>query len=95
MSELVAELRGLQREAAEGGGSEAVRRHRSRGKWLARERIDAVLDPGSPFLELSALAGHGLYGEEKEKKSGREREIERERERKREEEKRIDRLLSR
>ena len=61
MSELVAEVRRLQREAAEGGGPEAVRRHRSRGKWLARERIDAVLDPGSPFLELSALAGHGLY----------------------------------
>ena len=63
MSELVAEVRKFQREAAEGGGAEAVRRHRSRGKWLARERIDAVLDPGSPFLELSALAGHGLYGE--------------------------------
>jgi 3-methylcrotonyl-CoA carboxylase beta subunit len=63
MSELVCEVRRLQREAAEGGGAEAVQRHRSRGKWLARERIDAVLDPGSPFLELSALAGHGLYGE--------------------------------
>lgn len=67
MSELVSEIRKLQREAAAGGGPEAVKRHRSRGKWLARERIDAILDPGSPFLELSALAGHGLYGEREEK----------------------------
>ncbi|MCW2714981.1 MAG: acetyl/propionyl-CoA carboxylase, carboxyltransferase subunit [Frankiales bacterium] len=46
------------------GGSESSRqRHVARGKLLPRERVDALLDPGSPFLELSALAAHGLYGD--------------------------------
>lgn len=45
-----------------GGGESAVDKHRSRGKLLPRERIDAILDPGSPFLELSALAADGVYG---------------------------------
>jgi len=40
-----------------GGGERAVRRHRERNKMLPRERIDALVDPGTPFLELSALAG--------------------------------------
>jgi acetyl-CoA carboxylase carboxyltransferase component len=44
-----------------GGGPEAVRRHREQGKLLVRERIERLLDPGSPFLELGALAAHGLY----------------------------------
>ncbi len=45
------------------GGSEAARhKHRDRGKLLARERIDTLLDPGSPFLELSPLAAYGMYG---------------------------------
>src|SRR5688572_11942033 len=44
-----------------GGGERARDRHVSRGKLLPRERVDALLDPGSPFLELSALAAHGLY----------------------------------
>ena len=39
-------------------------RHRSRGKMLPRERIEQIVDPGSPFLELPALAGHELYGDE-------------------------------
>lgn len=47
-----------------GGGDEAVARHKSRGKLLARERIDALLDRGSPFLEFSAFAADGLYGDE-------------------------------
>ena len=46
------------------GGEEAIERHRKRGKYLARERIEKILDTGSPFLELSPLAGHQLYGEE-------------------------------
>lgn len=46
---------------AEGGGAEAVARHRSRGKLTARDRIDALLDPGSPFLEVGAFAAWGLY----------------------------------
>jgi len=50
------------RRAARVGGSETARRtHRERGKLLARERIDALIDPGSPFLELADLAGEGLY----------------------------------
>ena len=45
------------------GGSEAAReRHTGRGKLLVRDRIDALIDPGSPFLELSALAATGMYG---------------------------------
>ena len=44
-----------------GGGERARQRHVERGKLLPRERVDALLDPGSPFLELSPLAAHGLY----------------------------------
>jgi 3-methylcrotonyl-CoA carboxylase beta subunit len=64
MQPLVDDLRAtLQRNAA--GGSAAARsKHTASGKLLARERIDILLDPGSPFLELSALAAHGLYGED-------------------------------
>ena len=47
-----------------GGGAEAVAKHVSRDKLLARERVDKLLDPGSPFLELSPLAGEGLYGKD-------------------------------
>ncbi|HME39753.1 MAG TPA: carboxyl transferase domain-containing protein [Steroidobacteraceae bacterium] len=53
----------LQRNAS--GGSKAARdKHTKAGKLLARERISVLLDPGSPFLELSALAAQGVYGEE-------------------------------
>ena len=44
-----------------GGGEKAVERHRSRGKLTARERIDRLVDPGSAFLELNALAAWELY----------------------------------
>lgn len=47
-----------------GGGAKAVALHQSRGKLLARDRIEALVDPGTPFLELSQLAGHELYGDE-------------------------------
>src|ERR1700693_5652337 len=61
MSELVAELnRQLQRVRA-GGGETAVERHHARGKLLARERIERLVDPGAAFLELAPLAAHGLY----------------------------------
>lgn len=46
-----------------GGGSDYQQRHTSRGKLLPRERINALLDPGSPFLELSQLAAMNVYGE--------------------------------
>src|SRR6201999_1230162 len=45
-----------------GGGERARERHTSRGKLLPRERVDRLLDPGAPFLELSPLAAHGMYG---------------------------------
>lgn len=45
-----------------GGGEASVKKHRSRTKLLPRERIDSILDPGSPFLELSALAADSVYG---------------------------------
>jgi acetyl-CoA carboxylase carboxyltransferase component len=61
MEELVAELRARTALVAAGGPPEAVERHRSRGKLLARERIDRLLDPGSSFLELGALAAWQLY----------------------------------
>ena len=61
MDGLVAELdRHLERARA-GGGETAVERHRARGKLLARERIERLIDPGAAFLELSPLAAHGLY----------------------------------
>jgi 3-methylcrotonyl-CoA carboxylase beta subunit len=47
--------------SAEGGGAKAREKHVARGKLLPRERIRALLDPGSPFLELSPLAAHGMY----------------------------------
>ena len=48
----------------QGGGEEYQARHRARGKLLVRERIDCLLDPGSPFLEFSQLAGHGVHEED-------------------------------
>eukprot|EP00898_Chlorokybus_atmophyticus_P007853 jgi/Chlat1/8069/Chrsp73S00602 len=64
MGALVAQLRSAVSIVLLGGGSTAVERHRARNKMLPRERIDRLLDPGSPFLELSQLAGHNLYGKE-------------------------------
>ncbi len=61
MSTLAADLRARIARTSLGGGEEARRRHTSRGKLLPRDRIDRLLDPGSPFLELSALAASGLY----------------------------------
>ena len=46
---------------SEGGGEKYVERHRNRGKWLPRERIEKIIDPGSAFLELSSLAAWDLY----------------------------------
>src|SRR5438067_12187376 len=64
MQELVAELRERTAHVARGGGEKALERHRSRGKLPARERIDRLLDPGSPFLEFSALAATEMYDDE-------------------------------
>ena len=51
-------------QVKQGGGAKACDRHVSRGKLLPRERLLGLLDSGSPFLELSALAAHKVYGEE-------------------------------
>ncbi len=64
MQKLVAELRDKTARAAQGGSEEARAKHLARGKLLARDRVDHLLDPGAPFLELSPLAAHGLYGDE-------------------------------
>ncbi|MBI4693145.1 MAG: methylcrotonoyl-CoA carboxylase [Gammaproteobacteria bacterium] len=61
---LLRELRERLAWAVGGGGEKLQARHVERGKIPVRERIDLLLDPGSPFLELSALAGYGLYGNE-------------------------------
>ena len=58
---LLAELRARHAHALAGGGARLVQRHHERNKMLARERIDLLLDPLSPFLELSPLAAWGLY----------------------------------
>ncbi len=58
---LVAELDERLEHAAAGGGEKARARHVERGKLLPRERVDRLLDPGSPFLELSPLAAEDLY----------------------------------
>jgi 3-methylcrotonyl-CoA carboxylase beta subunit len=62
MKALVADLRAKLEVAVQGGSEEAKERHRARGKLLARERVNLLLDPGTPFLELSPLAAYGLYG---------------------------------
>lgn len=61
---LVAELQSKLAVAALGGNERARERHVSRGKLLPRERVDRLLDPGGPFLELSPLAATGMYGDE-------------------------------
>jgi 3-methylcrotonyl-CoA carboxylase beta subunit len=61
---LVTELRAARARAAEGGSDEARRRHTERGKLLPRERIERLLDPSAPFLELSPLAAHGCYDDD-------------------------------
>jgi 3-methylcrotonyl-CoA carboxylase beta subunit len=64
MESLVVELERRTSAAAVGGPERARERHVSRGKLLPRERVERLLDPATPFLELSALAGNGLYDDE-------------------------------
>ncbi len=61
MAGLVEDLRAQLARVRGGGGAAAVARHRKRGKLTARDRIDRLIDPMTPFLELSALAAHGMY----------------------------------
>jgi len=64
MEALVSDLRAQIALVARGGGESARARHLARGKLLPRERIDRLLDPGSPFLECSPLAAYGMYDSE-------------------------------
>jgi 3-methylcrotonyl-CoA carboxylase beta subunit len=64
MSELAADVRRQAARVALGGSAAAVKKHHAAGKLTARERVRVLLDTGSPFLELSQLAAHGLYGGE-------------------------------
>ncbi|MGY6661707.1 MAG: carboxyl transferase domain-containing protein, partial [Glycocaulis sp.] len=61
MDELVAELKARTAEAALGGPERAREKHLARGKLLPRERVERLLDPGTPFLEIGALAANGMY----------------------------------
>ncbi len=63
MSRLVADLAAERAKAAEGGDQRSRERHVSRGKLLPRDRVHGLIDPGTPFLELSPMAAHGMYGE--------------------------------
>jgi 3-methylcrotonyl-CoA carboxylase beta subunit len=64
MRALVAELEARRAKAAEGGPPRARERHLARGKLLPRERVMTLIDPGTPFLELSPLAANGMYDDE-------------------------------
>jgi len=65
MAALVADLREKVAGIAEGGGERAREKHLGRGKLLPRERIERLLDPGSPFLEIGQFAGYGMYGDDR------------------------------
>lgn len=64
MRTMALDLRKLLVKIQEGGGEKARERHRQHGKLLPRDRIELLLDPGSDFLELSALAGYELYDDD-------------------------------
>src|SRR5579862_3128078 len=62
MDSVMSDYRARMALSMQGGGPEPVAKHKSRKKLLARERIDALIDPGAPFLEFSTLAANGMYG---------------------------------
>ena len=64
MRGLVADLQRELARIASGGGEAARQRHLGRGKLLPRDRVEALIDPGAPFLEFSPLAGYRLYDED-------------------------------
>ncbi|HAW35016.1 MAG TPA: methylcrotonoyl-CoA carboxylase, partial [Erythrobacter sp.] len=61
---LAEELRSTVAAAALGGSEGSRERHVGRGKLLPRERVERLLDPGSPFLEIGQLAANGMYGKD-------------------------------
>jgi len=64
MVQSVEQLREALLRARDGGGAQAMAKHRKRGKMTARERVDRLLDPGGDFLEIGALAANGMYGDD-------------------------------
>lgn len=70
MNELVLRLKKFTEDTLSDGTDKDSLRHISNGKLLARQRVHRLLDPGSPFLELSTLAGHELYDNLKIKAGG-------------------------
>ena len=64
MEALVAELREKVAKISEGGSERARQKHLDRGKLLPRERVERLLDPGTPFLELSQMAAYGMYDDQ-------------------------------
>ncbi|WP_281246153.1 carboxyl transferase domain-containing protein [Nocardioides exalbidus] len=64
MRDLVDDLRARLARVRQGGSEAARQKHTDRGKLLVRDRVDRLLDPGSPFLELAPLAGYGMYGKD-------------------------------
>jgi 3-methylcrotonyl-CoA carboxylase beta subunit len=61
LGELTRKIAQLHEKTAEGGSQKARDKHVQRGKMLVRDRVTALIDPGTSFLELSALAAHGVY----------------------------------
>lgn len=64
MSEVISRLETLAKKVRQGGPPKAREKHIARKKMLPRDRVTALVDPGTSFLELSQLAGEGLYGED-------------------------------
>lgn len=64
MKESIEDLKKNIETVRQGGGAKAVTKHLKKQKLLVRDRVTELLDPGSPFLELSQMAGHGLYGKD-------------------------------
>ena len=64
MRAVTEELRALAEQVRLGGGEAARQKHLGRGKLLPRDRIRALIDPASPFLEIGQLAAQGMYGGE-------------------------------
>ncbi|MBU6325544.1 MAG: acyl-CoA carboxylase subunit beta, partial [Bacteroidetes bacterium] len=64
MKQMVDEVRRKLSKIYEGGGSKAAQKQKEKGKMLARERIDFLRDPGSPWVEIGAFAGYNMYQEQ-------------------------------
>ncbi len=61
---ILKEYKEIHKKVTRGGSPKAIEKHKSRGKLLARERIDKLIDPNTPFLEFSSLAAYGIFNDE-------------------------------